>query len=116
MSVCSVFHLVLRSCQQGESKEWQNLYALLASSASCASDVPQKASLGDIAGAGQLPRLYDDVVDISAEVNTFISNSVNMLFSGSVFIRESVKEALGNELSLTLGRTLVSTMMRSVDI
>jgi hypothetical protein len=61
---------------------------------------------------GQLPRIYDEALDVSEVVNTFISNSVNMLFSGSVLIRESVKDALGNELPLSLGWTLVASMMR----
>jgi hypothetical protein len=61
---------------------------------------------------GQLPRIYDEALDVSEVVNTFISSSVNMLFSGSVLIRESVKDALGNELPLSLGWTLVASMMR----
>lgn len=63
-------------------------------------------------GTGQLPRIYEEALDVSEVVNTFISNSVNLLFSGSVLIRESVKDALGNELPLSLGRTLVSSIMR----
>ena len=84
----------------------------MASTASCAIDTAQKTSLGDLIGMGQLPRIYDEALDVSEVVNTFISSSVNMLFSGSVLIRESVKDALGNELPLSLGRTLVASMMR----
>jgi hypothetical protein len=84
----------------------------LASIASSAIDPAQKTSLGGLVGAGQLPRIYEEAVDVLEVVNTFINNSVNMLFSGSVLIRESVKEALGNELPLSLGRTLISSMMR----
>jgi len=88
------------------------LNALLASTAFCAIDNSQKTSLGELVGTGQLPRIYDEALDVSEVVNTFISTSVNMLFSGSVLIRESVKDALGNELPLSLGRTLVTSMMR----
>lgn len=84
----------------------------MASTAFCAIGNSHKTSLGDMIGTGQLPRIYEEALDVSEVVNTFISNSVNLLFSGSVLIRESVKDALGNELPLSLGRTLVSSIMR----
>jgi hypothetical protein len=51
---------------------------------------------------------------VTTSTSDFINNTVHMLISGSIFVRESAKDALGNELPLTLSQTLVSSMMKYV--
>lgn len=97
-----------------ETKEWQNLNSLVAATASCGFGQPRNFRLGDLLGPGFLPQIYEESTNLHTTVSTFISDSANLLLSSSVIIRESVKEALGSELPLSLGRNLISALYKWV--
>lgn len=56
--------------------------------------------------------MYEETTDLAAAVTTFIGDSSNLLLSSSVVIRESVKDAMGNELPLSLARTLMASLYK----
>lgn len=88
----------------------------MAATASCGFGQPRNFRLGDLLGPGFLPQIYEESTNLHTTVGTFISDSANLLLSSSVVIRESVKEALGNELPLSLGRNLISALHRQVSL
>lgn len=98
--------------EQDETKEWQNLNALVAATAACGFSQPRNFRLGDLLGQGFLPHMYEETPNLTAAISTFIAESANLLLSSSIVIRESVKEALGSDLPLVLGRNLVSALYK----
>ncbi len=66
----------------------------------------------DSGSTGLLPRVYEEGADIQTAIDSFIRKCVDHLVSESIYIREAVKDALGNELPPELGRVLVVQMSR----
>lgn len=95
---------------QDETKEWLNLNALVGAVASCGIGPSDRIRLSDLVGRTVLPSVYDERLSVASAIDAYINDSANLLLSSSVVIRESVKEALGNELPLSLGRNLVSAL------
>jgi hypothetical protein len=97
---------------QDEAKEWQNMIALLASITASAVNSPTGYGLADLLGPGQLPSYYEQTLDGRPAVQQFVTSSVNMLYSGSIFVREAVKDALGNDLALSSSRVMVASIIK----
>ncbi|CAK9779949.1 putative ras GTPase activator [Cutaneotrichosporon oleaginosum] len=98
---------------EDESKEWQNLVSFLcATSGVCASDTAAIPNISDVVGKGVLPRVYDEATDLPAQVESLLRECVDFLVSNSIYVRESIKDALGNELPLSLCRVLVVQMTK----
>lgn len=98
---------------EDESKEWQNLVSFLcATSGVCANDIAAVPNISDVVGKGILPRVYDEATDLHAQVESFLRECVDFLVSNSIYVRESIKDALGNELPLSLCRVLVVQMTK----
>lgn len=98
---------------EDESKEWQNLIAFLcATSNVCLNDVSLPTTMVEIVGKGVLPRAYEESTDQHAAVESFLRQCVDFLVSPSIHVRESIKDALGSELPLSLCRVLVVQMTK----
>ena len=100
---------------QDQSKTWQNLILYLsATSGVCLYDrsLPRPPFLCQIIGRGLLPRIYDEEADPHIAIETFLRQCVDLLVSDSIHVRETAKEALGNELPLTLCGLLVMQMTK----
>ncbi|EIW67076.1 hypothetical protein TREMEDRAFT_69974 [Tremella mesenterica DSM 1558] len=97
-----------------QRKEWQNLNMLMAATAACTQYDPSSPpmALCEIVGKNVLPRIYDESPDLSQAGERYISDSVNLLVTSSVMVRESAKELLGAELPLSLCRILTQAMVR----
>lgn len=96
-----------------ESKEWQNLIAFLcATSNVCFHDMSLPPNITEVVGKGVLPRVYDEATDAHSAVESFLRQCVDFLVSSSIHVRESIKDALGNELPLSLCRVLVVQMSK----
>ena len=91
---------------------WQNLISFLCATSGCCSltSVSTTTILGHIVGQGILPRVYDDDADIDHSLIDFVWQCVELLVSQSIIVRETVKEALGNELPLQHLGLLVEQM------
>ncbi|WOO81456.1 Neurofibromin [Vanrija pseudolonga] len=98
---------------EDESKEWQNLIAFLCSTSSVAlQDNIAPVTVTDTLGKGVLPRVYEEPIDLTAHVESFIRQSVDLLISSSIHVREAAKDALGTELPLGLSRVLILQMTK----
>lgn len=98
---------------EDESKEWQNLVSFLcATSGVCTTDNTVTPNISEVVGKGILPRVYDDATDLATQVESFLRECVDFLVSNSIYVRESIKDALGNELPLSLCRVLVVQMTK----
>ena len=86
------------------------MLTLCSTSNVCLYDTSPPPSLAELVGKGTLPRVYDQETDPRVAVEDFLRLCVNLLVSGSVHVREAVKEALGSELPPALCRTLVIQM------
>ncbi|WWC91180.1 uncharacterized protein L201_006121 [Kwoniella dendrophila CBS 6074] len=104
----------IEGLSEDESKEWQNLVLWLCSCANVANtDLNPPPSLCDILGKGMLPPAYDQSVpDPSVPVEAFIKQCVDLMISGSVNVRETVKNALGSELPTNATRMIVGPMIQ----
>ena len=78
-------------------------------------DTVPPPSLSDKIGKGVLPGVYDEDTDPNTAVNAFLRESVDLLANKSVYVRESVKEALGNELPFALLQVITMQMTQSAD-
>lgn len=98
---------------EDESKEWQNLVAFLcATSGVGLHDMSLPPTIVEVVGKGVLPRVYEESIDSHGAVETFFRQCVDMTFSPSIHVRESMKDALGSELPLSLSRVLVVQMSK----
>jgi len=96
-----------------ESKEWQNLVAFLCSTSNvCLHDVSLPPTIVEVVGKGILPRVYEEAPDSQTAVESFLRQCVDFLISPSIHVRESIKDALGSELPLSLCRVLVVQMTK----
>jgi neurofibromin 1 len=68
----------------------------------------------DVIGKGVLPRLYEDLPNATAACEEFIRECVDLLVSGSIHVRETVKEALGQELPGNWMRIMIDHMRKWV--
>lgn len=103
----------IQGLTEDESKEWQNLVSFLcATSGVGANDSAAVPNISDVVGKGVLPRVYDEATEVSTQVESFLRECVDFLVSNSVYVRESIKDALGNELPLSLCRVLVVQMTK----
>jgi hypothetical protein len=97
---------------QDEAKEWQNLNAFLTGTATAQADSYPVRPLADHTGPNLLPAVYGRQWDWAAASTRFIEDRVPLLSGGFILVRESVKEALGNDLSLTHADLLERTIRR----
>lgn len=63
-------------------------------------------------GKGLLPLAYEDPPGADVACDEFIRESVDLLVSGSVHVRETIKEALGSELSPSLSSVMIDQMTK----
>lgn len=98
---------------EDQSKTWQNLISYLcATSSSCQVSSSPPPSLSHVLGKGLLPKVFDDEMDPTSTLENFLRECVDLLPSSSIHVRESVKEALGNELSIVFLQLLLAQMSR----
>ena len=99
--------------EQSQSKAWQNITLFLASTAAvCSYVTTPPPSLVDEVGKGVLPNVYEEFPDPMIACENFIRECVDLLVSGSLHVRETVKEALGTELPGSLTRIMISQMTK----
>ena len=97
----------------GQSKLWQNVVMLAcATSSICAYEGQPPPSIVDTIGKGKLPRLFDETPDMRVFCEQFVRECVDLLASPPVHVRETIKEALGNELPPVWAKVMVSQMIQ----
>ena len=98
---------------EGQSKTWQNITLFLASTAGvCRYETSPPPSLVDEVGKGLLPRAYEEFPDPMVACKSFVQECVDLLVSGSLHVRETVKEALGTELPGPLMGIMINQMTK----
>ena len=93
---------------------WQNLISFICAGSNFG--LPDTSapitSLGHIIGFGLLPRIYDEDADIQPIFESFVRQCVELLVCQSPIVRETVKEALGNEMPLCHLPLLIQQMTK----
>lgn len=96
---------------QDQSKTWQNIVSFLCATSSwCSHDTGQPPSLSSMVGKGLLPKVYEEDLDPITTVEAFLHESVDLMVSSSVHVREFIREALGSELPPLHWQTLLRLM------
>lgn len=78
----------------------------------CRYETSPPPSLVDQVGKGLLPKVYEEFPDPMVACESFIRECVDLLVSGSLHVRETVKEALGTELPGPLMRIMIDQMTK----
>lgn len=79
---------------------------LAAMGAACAQDQSLQ-QLSDLILDHDLPRGYDDPTQPATAMQLYIQRTADFLVSESVYVRETVKDALGSDLPVQLYRPVV---------
>ncbi|KDQ15349.1 hypothetical protein BOTBODRAFT_54648 [Botryobasidium botryosum FD-172 SS1] len=95
--------------------EWQNLTLFLATLGGACVSSESPPSITTLAGDDYLPKTLKSTESnlgaaSSTHIEGFISSAVDLLVADSLFAREVVKEALGNEIHPRLYPSLVSSL------